>query len=106
MEGSNDFALFVSFRSGPSLPTSPISLKGFRPLDSGFSSGYPTGMKAIRQAGFKDVKIVEETPFPIDSITSDPAALAIIKDMNISDETIKQSANSILGVRVHAIKKA
>ena len=63
-------------------------------------------LKAIRQAGFKDVKIVEETPFPADSVTSDPAAQAIIKDMNISDETIKQFANSILSVRVQAIKKA
>jgi arsenite methyltransferase len=63
-------------------------------------------VNTIRGAGFKDVKIVEETPFPVDSIISDPAAQAIIKEMNIPESTVKQIANSILSVRVQAVKKA
>ena len=63
-------------------------------------------VNTIRRAGFKDVKIVEETPFPIDDIVSDPAAQRIIKEMNISETQVKQFANSILSVRVQAKKAA
>lgn len=63
-------------------------------------------VNTIRRAGFKDVKIVEETPFPIDAIVSDPAAQAIIKEMSIPEAQVKQLANSILSVRVQAKKTA
>jgi ubiquinone/menaquinone biosynthesis C-methylase UbiE len=62
-------------------------------------------INAIRRAGFKDVKIVEETPFPVDSIINDPAAQTIIKEMNIPESAVKQFANSILSVRVQATKR-
>lgn len=61
-------------------------------------------VNTIRRAGFKEVKIVEETPFPVDAIVSDPAAQAIIKEMNIPEAQVKQLANSILSVRVQAKK--
>ncbi len=63
-------------------------------------------VNTIRRAGFKDVKIVEETPFPVDAIVSDPAAQAIIKEMSIPEAQVKQLANSILSVRVQAKKTA
>ncbi len=62
-------------------------------------------VNTIRGAGFKDVKIVEETPFPVDSIISDPAAQSIIKEMNIPESAVKQFANSILSIRVQAMKR-
>jgi len=62
-------------------------------------------VNTIRQAGFKEVKIVEETPFPVDFITSDPNAQAIIKEMEISEDQVKQFANTILSIRVQATKR-
>jgi len=63
-------------------------------------------VNTIKQAGFKDVRIIEETPFPVDFVTSDPSAQAIIKDMKISEDQVKQFANTVLSIRVQAIKKA
>jgi arsenite methyltransferase len=59
-------------------------------------------VRTIRDAGFKDVKIVEQTP--VDYLSSDPTAQAIIKDMKISEAAVAEFGNSILSVRVQAKK--
>ena len=59
---------------------------------------------AIRKAGFQEVKIIDEAPFPIDCIANDPTAKAIIKEMNIPPEEIKDTANSVLSIKVQGIK--
>jgi arsenite methyltransferase len=61
-------------------------------------------LRTIRDAGFKDVKIVEETTFPVDFITDDPTAQAIIKDNNITQEAVDGFAKSVLSVRVQATR--
>ena len=61
-------------------------------------------LRTIRDAGFKDVKIVEETTFPVDFITDDPTAQAIIKENNITQEAVNGFANSVLSVRVQATR--
>ena len=61
-------------------------------------------LRTIRDAGFKNVKIVEETTFPVDFITGDPTAQAIIKDNNITQEAVNGFANSVLSVRVQATR--
>jgi predicted ATP-grasp superfamily ATP-dependent carboligase len=58
----------------------------------------------IKAAGFKDVKVVEESVFPIDCMANDPTAQAIIKQLNIPTETINAFANSVLSVKVQAVK--
>ncbi len=60
--------------------------------------------EAIRKAGFHDVKIIDETSFPIESIANDPTAKAIIKEMNIPLEEIKDITNSVLSIKVQGIK--
>jgi len=59
---------------------------------------------AIGKAGFQEVKIIDEAPFPIDCIANDPTAKAIIKEMNIPPDEIKDIANSVLSVKVQGIK--
>ncbi|MCZ7373237.1 MAG: arsenite methyltransferase [Candidatus Methanoperedens sp.] len=41
-------------------------------------------IEAIKDAGFRDIKIVDETRYPIEMMANDESAKAIIEDMNIS----------------------
>jgi len=59
---------------------------------------------AIRKAGFQEVTVMDETLFPIDCITDDPAAKTIINKMNIPPEEIRDIAKSVLSVKVQGIK--
>ena len=59
---------------------------------------------AIRKAGFQEVAVMDETLFPIDYITDDPAAKALINKMNIPSEEIKDIAKSVLSLKVQGIK--
>ncbi len=59
---------------------------------------------AIAAAGFRDVSIIDETPFPIDCIVNDPTAKALIESFNIPLETIEEVAASILSIKVDGVK--
>jgi ubiquinone/menaquinone biosynthesis C-methylase UbiE len=58
----------------------------------------------IKNAGFEDVKIIDETAFPIESMTNDPTALAIMEDLNISPEEARELARSIVSIKVSSFK--
>ncbi len=60
--------------------------------------------EAIREAGFHEVKIIDETSFPIEGITNDPTANMIIDKLNLSVEKIKDTANSVVSIKVQGIK--
>jgi arsenite methyltransferase len=59
---------------------------------------------AIKAAGFKDVKVVDETIFPLDSFTDDPAVQDIINDLKITAEQAKDYAASVASVKVQGVK--
>jgi len=59
---------------------------------------------AIKSAGFKQVKVVEETVFPIDCMANDPTAQAIIKELKIPAEMLRELGSSILSIKVQASK--
>ncbi len=59
---------------------------------------------AMRAAGFEDVRVVEETSFPVDLMADDPAAKALMKDTGITAGTLKNVAKSVVSVKVEAIK--
>ncbi len=61
-------------------------------------------IEAVKNAGFKDVKIVDETSFPIDCMANDPTAQALIKDMNIPLDELIKFGSSVRSVKVHARK--
>lgn len=61
-------------------------------------------LQAITGAGFSEVKIVDETYFPIDCIANDPTAKAVINKMNLSAEKIKDIASSVVSIKVQGIK--
>jgi len=58
-------------------------------------------LSAIKEAGFNDVGVLEETNFSIDCVTSDPAAQVVINKLEIAREDIE---NSVASVKVRAIK--
>jgi ubiquinone/menaquinone biosynthesis C-methylase UbiE len=57
----------------------------------------------IKEAGFKEVKVIDETNFPSDFIASDTAQ-ELIKTLGISAEKIKEIGNNIVSIKVSAIK--
>ncbi|WP_455369904.1 arsenite methyltransferase [[Eubacterium] cellulosolvens] len=58
----------------------------------------------ISKAGFHRVKVIDETHFPVEFITNDPTADAIIKKSNISPEEIKGVGASVVSIKVSGIK--
>jgi len=59
---------------------------------------------AVKAAGFKDVRVTEETTFPIDCLANDPTAQVIMKEMKITPEKVKEIGQAVLSVKVQAVK--
>lgn len=62
-------------------------------------------LKTMKNVGFEDIKILDQTSFPIDVLTINPRFLETIKQMNMSNEELKDMANSVVSIKVEAIKK-
>jgi len=61
-------------------------------------------IELIKQAGFQEVKITEESTSPVECMLDDPTAKAIIKKSNIPLKKLKELANSIVSIKVSGIK--
>jgi arsenite methyltransferase len=61
-------------------------------------------LKAVSDAGFQDVKIIDETAFPAELIISDPTAKEIIKRLEMKPEKAGEVANSVVSIKVSGIK--
>jgi arsenite methyltransferase len=59
---------------------------------------------AMKAAGFQKVVVIEETSFPIELMANDPTTKGIIEDMNIPVEKLKESANSVVSIKIHGEK--
>jgi arsenite methyltransferase len=58
----------------------------------------------IRDIGFKDVEVVAESIFPIESLISETSASSIIENPKISEAQQREVADSVLSIKVRAIK--
>ena len=58
----------------------------------------------IRKAGFKDIKILEEKTYPLEYIISEDAFKGAIDRLNMSHEEIKETANTVVSIKVSATK--
>jgi arsenite methyltransferase len=54
----------------------------------------------IRAAGFDDVRIVEESSFPLDYMASDPSAQAIRDSINLTLDELRDLADSVVSIKV------
>jgi len=60
--------------------------------------------KMIENAGFKEVKIIEETRLPAEMILSDPTAQALMKELNLTKKSAEEIANSVASIKISATK--
>ena len=58
----------------------------------------------IKAAGFQEVRIIDETSFPIECMADEPTAKAIIENLGIPPETVKEVASSVISIKVHGVK--
>ena len=61
-------------------------------------------LETIRQAGFEDVKILEETTYPVKSMIEDPMVKEVIDKLNLSPKDIDENAESVVSIKVQGIK--
>jgi arsenite methyltransferase len=61
-------------------------------------------LTAIKKAGFKDVKIIDEVNFPLKYIISDDTAAIVKNDLSLSENQAKDLEDSILSIKVYASK--
>ncbi len=61
-------------------------------------------IEAIKASGFQEIRIVDETFFPIECMANDPTAKAIIKNLEIPLEEVKEIANSVASIKVYGVK--
>jgi len=61
-------------------------------------------LEAIREAGFHEVKIVDQTSLPIESMVDDPTTKAIIDDLKIPPEKVTGIGSSVLSIKVYGVK--
>jgi arsenite methyltransferase len=61
-------------------------------------------LEAIKAAGFQEVRIVDETSFPIDCLADDPTAKAISKNSKIPPQKVEEVASSVISIKVYGVK--
>jgi ubiquinone/menaquinone biosynthesis C-methylase UbiE len=61
-------------------------------------------IEAIKTAGFQQVRILQESFFPIDCMSGDPTAKAIIENLKIPPEKLEEIASSIISIKVYGVK--
>ncbi len=61
-------------------------------------------IRTIKAVGFEDVRIIDETSFPMEFIANDPTAKEVIKNSKLPPEKIKEVASSIMSIKVYGIK--
>ncbi len=59
---------------------------------------------AIENAGFKDVRVADETGIEIESMKNDPIAASIAESTGLTDDQMFQLAASIKSIKVSAVK--
>lgn len=58
----------------------------------------------MRDAGFKDVKVLSEKNYPLEFIISEPEVNKVVSGLDMTDEQLNETANSIVSISVSAQK--
>jgi ubiquinone/menaquinone biosynthesis C-methylase UbiE len=61
---------------------------------------------AIRGAGFQEVQILDETVFPTKVLANDPTAQDIVKNLKLTPQKARELGESVMSVKVSAVKPA
>jgi hypothetical protein len=61
-------------------------------------------LDAIGKAGFTDIKIDKQAPFPIELMLNDPIAEKIVRENNLDENDIQSIASSIASISISTKK--
>lgn len=61
-------------------------------------------IEAIEGAGFRDIRVVDETSFSLDCMANDPTAKAIADDLDVPAERVKEVGSVVVSVKVEGKK--
>jgi len=61
-------------------------------------------IKAIKTAGFQEVRQLAETSFPLECMANDPTAKTIIANLKIPPEKLREIATSVISIKVSGVK--
>ena len=62
-------------------------------------------LEMIRNAGFKEVKVLQEKTYPIDYIISEPEIQNSINRLGLTQEQVSGLANTVVSISVSASKQ-
>jgi ubiquinone/menaquinone biosynthesis C-methylase UbiE len=63
-------------------------------------------IELIRKAGFQEVKIIEEKTYPLEYFISESTTKELINSTGVSLEEVRDAGNSVVSVKVSALKTA
>ncbi len=63
-------------------------------------------LEAIRTAGFENTKVLGEAAYSAELLANDPIAVEVAKNLKLSREKARDLANSVISIKVSAIKPA
>jgi len=58
----------------------------------------------IRAAGFVDMEIIDESPFPLSCMANDPTAQAVFGDSAMTDDEVRAAEAAIASLKVRAVR--
>ncbi|MGA3084645.1 MAG: arsenite methyltransferase [Thermodesulfobacteriota bacterium] len=61
-------------------------------------------LEAVKEAGFAEIRIMDEKTFPVDLMTNDPTVKAVAENLNVSQEKAEGLAKSVASIKVSGIK--
>ena len=61
-------------------------------------------LAAIEQAGFQEVRIMDEAFFGLDCMANDPAAKSVIESQNLTPEEVIGIARSVVSIKICGVK--
>jgi ubiquinone/menaquinone biosynthesis C-methylase UbiE len=59
----------------------------------------------IRNAGFRNVKVLGEKNYPLEYVISEPEAKEVVDSLKMTEEQVRETANSIVSISVSALKQ-
>ncbi len=61
-------------------------------------------LETIAAAGFQDVRIEEESSFPVSCFSVDPVVKGLVEDLSVSPGAIEALSGAVSSVKVHGVK--
>jgi len=106
---------FRALRPGGRLMVSDIVLEGELPAAVRESAAAYVGcisgaigredyLDAVRQAGFVEVEVVEESAFPLDCMLNDPTARAVMAELDLPREEMDRLLAAVRSAKIKAVK--